>query len=63
MESAPKALDDETQKWFYNLAGTAYFSQDSVELGVKAYELSLEIERCSSLKQLRVGTGQARIRT
>ena len=45
MESAPKALDDETQKWFYNLAGTAYFSQDSIELGVKAYELSLEIER------------------
>ena len=45
MESAPKTLDDETAKWFYNLAGTAYFEQDSVELGVKAYELSLEIER------------------
>ena len=45
MESAPKALDDETAKWFYNLAGSAYFAQDSVELGVKAYELSLEIER------------------
>ncbi|HCP40438.1 MAG TPA: hypothetical protein DIT65_01480 [Cryomorphaceae bacterium] len=45
IESAPKALDGETQKWFYNLAGTAYFSQDSIESGVNAYELSLEIER------------------
>ncbi|MAZ97211.1 MAG: hypothetical protein CMP53_06800 [Flavobacteriales bacterium] len=45
MESAPKALEDKVQKWFYNLAGTAYFSQDSVEMGVKAYTYSLDLER------------------
>ncbi|MEC8459078.1 MAG: hypothetical protein VXY91_06690 [Bacteroidota bacterium] len=45
MESAPKSLDDNIQKWFYNLAATAFFSQDSVDLGVKAYTYSLDIER------------------
>ena len=45
IESAPKALDDDIEKWFYNLAATAFFSQDSVDLGVKAYTHSLDIER------------------
>ena len=45
MESAPKALEDDVQKWFYNLAGTAFFSQDLVDMGVKAYTYSLDIER------------------
>jgi tetratricopeptide (TPR) repeat protein len=45
MESAPKALEDDVQKWFYNLAATAFFSQDSVDMGVKAYTYSLDIER------------------
>ncbi len=45
MESAPKALEDDVQKWFYSLAGTAFFSQDLVDMGVKAYTYSLDIER------------------
>ena len=45
IESSPKALDDDIEKWFYNLAATAFFSQDSVDLGVKAYTHGLDIER------------------
>ena len=42
---APLPLEDDRQKWFYNLAGAAYFAQDSVALGVTMYEQSLAIDR------------------
>ena len=44
-KNAPLPLEDYRQKWFYNLAGAAYFAQDSVALGVTMYEQSLAIDR------------------
>ena len=50
---AERSLKDEDIIWFYDMAGRAFFAQDSIDKGVHAYEQSLRIERgASSLNSL-----------
>lgn len=50
---AERSLKDEDIIWFYDMAGRAFFAQDSIDKGVHAYEESLRIERgASSLNSL-----------
>lgn len=45
---AEQGLKDEDIIWFYNMAGRAFFAQDSIYEGVHAFEESLRIERSAS---------------